>query len=232
MFNRFTPVVLSALLVIPLLISCSPGPSSITRSAKYVVADSVTEGNRWRDNRFFATKIKTDALATDGIHDPANAAITTLQEPADALSAFPLDRRGAADWVKAIDLGIIEPRADLKGQTQMTVLDLDIMFKDTGQMPWVKFPHIAHTKWLACSNCHPDIFVMKKVPTIFPWMACSLANIAAAAMARFPFHFGFASAVTAFPTKAPRHAGMNLWACDPPAPKFSGTISTLKGMSP
>lgn len=162
MFNRFTPVVLSALLVIPLLISCSPGPSSITRSAKYVVADSVTEGNRWRDNRFFATKIKTDALATDGIHDPANAAITTLQEPADALSAFPLDRRGAADWVKAIDLGIIEPRADLKGQTQMTVLDLDIMFKDTGQMPWVKFPHIAHTKWLACSNCHPDIFVMKK----------------------------------------------------------------------
>ena len=131
---------------------------AIDRPAK----GGVGEGERWRDNRFFANEVKTEALASDGIHDPENAAINALQEPAEALSAFPRDRRGGVDWVKAIDLGIIEPRADLKGLTQMPVLDMDIMFKDTGQMPWVKFPHIAHTKWLACSNCHPALFILKK----------------------------------------------------------------------
>ena len=28
-----------------------------------------------------------------------------------------------------------------------------------GFMPWVRFPHKPHTKWLACSNCHPAIFL-------------------------------------------------------------------------
>lgn len=145
-----------------LITACTPTSNSVTRSAKYVVEGSETEGKRWRDNRFFAKKVETEALATDGIHDPANTAINALQEPAEALSAFPLDRRGGVDWVKAIDLGIIEPRADLQGKSEMMVLDMDIMFKDTGEMPWVKFPHVAHTKWLACSNCHPDIFIQQK----------------------------------------------------------------------
>jgi len=145
-----------------LLTACTPTSNSATRSARYVVDSGVSEGRRWRDNRYFADKVETEALATDGIHDPDNDAINALQEPSEALSAFPLGRRGDVDWVKALDLGIIEPRADLKGQTKMTVLDMDIMFKNTGQMPWVKFPHIAHTKWLACSNCHPAIFIEKK----------------------------------------------------------------------
>ncbi len=143
-----------------LLTSCSPGTT--TRTAPYVVEGGVAEGLRWRDNREFASEVKTEALSTDGIHDPTNDAISALQEPADALNAFPLDRRGGVDWVKALALGIIEPRANLLGDGQMQVLDLDILLKNTGQMPWVKFPHQAHTQWLTCSNCHPDIFVMKK----------------------------------------------------------------------
>lgn len=162
MFKGFVIVLLASLLATPLLISCTPGTTTGTRSANYVVEGGVGEGKRWRDNRFFANEVETEALATDGIHDPENAAINALQEPAEALGAFPLDRRGSVDWVKAIDLGIIKPRADLKGQTEMPVLDMDILFKDTGEMPWVKFPHIAHTKWLACSNCHPAIFIPKK----------------------------------------------------------------------
>ena len=162
MFRGLTLVFFLSIVATPWLTACAPTSNSATRSASYVVEGGVGEGKRWRDNRYFAEEVKTEALATDGIHDPANTAIKSLQEPAAALSAFPLDRRGGVDWVKAMDLGIIEPRADLKGQTQMQVLDMDIMFKDTGQMPWVKFPHIAHTKWLACSNCHPDIFIMKK----------------------------------------------------------------------
>ena len=146
-----------------LLAACTPTSSSSTRNTQYVVESGIAEGKRWRrDNRHFAVEVKTEALATDGIHDPDNDAIHALQEPAEALSAFPLGRRGDVDWVKALDLGIIEPRADLLGQGQMTVLDMDIMLKNTGQMPWVKFPHAAHTQWLACSNCHPTIFIEKK----------------------------------------------------------------------
>lgn len=162
MLKGLTTALLVSLFTVQWLSACTPAPATATRSATYVVEGGVGEGKRWRDNRFFANEVKTEALATDGIHDPENAAISALQEPAEALSAFPLDRRGGVDWVKAINLGIIEPRADLRGESQMAVLDMDIMFKDTGQMPWVKFPHLAHTQWLACSNCHPDIFIQQK----------------------------------------------------------------------
>jgi len=146
-----------------LLLSCKSGYISQTHSAAYVVEGGGTgSGKQWVDNRYFATQVKTEKLADDGIHDPANEAIKTLQEPSESMSAFPLDRRGGVDWVKAIDLGIINPRADLKGEQDMMVMDMDILFTDTGNMPWVRFPHLAHTKWLACSNCHPDIFIPQK----------------------------------------------------------------------
>ncbi|MGD8591204.1 MAG: cytochrome c3 family protein [Gammaproteobacteria bacterium] len=146
-----------------LLLSCAEGIVSGTRSANYVVEGGGTgAGKKWVDNRFFATQVKTEKLTEDGIHDPKNDAIKALQEPSEAMSAFPLDRRGGVDWVKAINLGIINPRADLKGEQEMVVMDMDIMFKDTGNMPWVRFPHKAHTQWLACENCHPAIFLPQK----------------------------------------------------------------------
>jgi len=134
-----------------------------TRSAIYVVdGGGAGDGKKWQDNREFARNVKTEKLATDTIHDPKNDAIHALQEPSEAMSAFPLDRRGGVDWVKALDLGIIVPRAELQDKLEIVVMDLDIIFKDTGKMPWVKFPHSAHTKWLACENCHPDIFIPQK----------------------------------------------------------------------
>jgi c(7)-type cytochrome triheme protein len=30
--------------------------------------------------------------------------------------------------------------------------------KNTKEMPFVRFPHYAHTLWLDCSNCHPAPF--------------------------------------------------------------------------
>lgn len=133
-----------------------------TRSARYVVDSGVGMGKHWVDTREYAVQVKTEKLAEDGIHDPANDAIAVLQEPSDAMAAFPQDRRGGVNWVRALDLGIINPRADIKGESEMMVMDMDVLFKDTGNMPWVKFPHLAHTKWLACSNCHPDIFIPQK----------------------------------------------------------------------
>ncbi len=104
-------------------------------------------------------------LAEDGIHDPANPAITTLQDPVESMSAFPKDRRGEVQWVESLNKGVITPRKFLTGDTgegeELKELDLDIILKNTAQMPHVRFPHLAHTRWLACSNCHSEIFLPK-----------------------------------------------------------------------
>jgi len=100
-----------------------------------------------------------ETLQQDGIHDLENDAVTTLQDPRVAMGNFPLDRRKQVNWVATLDAGLIQPRADLKGEQDMLVMDMDIIMKNTQFMPYVKFPHIAHTKWLDCSNCHPKIFI-------------------------------------------------------------------------
>lgn len=150
--------------VFTLLCSCNSnkGQESATRSANYVVEGGIDRGKVWKDTRQYEQTALLENLYDDGLHDHNNAAIKTLQDPTEAMSSFPYDRRGGIDWVKALDLGIIEPRADLKGENEIMTMDLDIIFEDTGDMPWVKFPHMAHTKWLDCSNCHPEIFIPKK----------------------------------------------------------------------
>jgi len=142
-----------------LLVACSSPPPSVSRSASYVVDGSEDTGSSWRRSRPTQATLDVELLASDGIHDPQNEAFSALQEPSEALAAFPIDRRGAADWVKALDLGIITPRADLLGESEMLVLDMDIMFKNTGAMPWVLFPHSKHTMDAVlagefCGRCH------------------------------------------------------------------------------
>ncbi|MBI5451487.1 MAG: hypothetical protein HY940_09035 [Gammaproteobacteria bacterium] len=104
-------------------------------------------------------------LAEDGIHDPSGEAINVLQNPALSMQGFPKDRRGEVNWVQTLQQGHIKPRTTRTDDPQegppLVELDLDIIMTDTQQMPHVRFPHRAHTQWLACSNCHPDIFVPK-----------------------------------------------------------------------
>lgn len=82
----------------------------------------------------------------------------TLQKANEAMAGFPADRVGGVNWVKALRQGLINPRADLKGETEKQVLDMDIIMTETRQMPHVRFPHLAHTEWLDCVNCHNAIF--------------------------------------------------------------------------
>ena len=109
-----------------------------------------------------AETYQTPRLLEDGIHDPQNNAIQVLQEPVEAMVDFPLDRRGKVDWVKAIREGKINPRRSLDGDEfggeMMLEMDMDIIMKQTADMPHVRFPHLAHTEWLTCNNCHPKIF--------------------------------------------------------------------------
>ena len=101
----------------------------------------------------------SESPRNDEIHDTINSAIDVLQDPTRAMARFPRDRRLQVDWVETLKQGLIEPRADLLGRSEIPTMDLDILMKNTQFMPWVKFPHSAHTQWLACENCHPKIFI-------------------------------------------------------------------------
>ena len=94
-------------------------------------------------------------------YDPENPGFERLQKANESLMGFPLDKKGYVDWMGAIRSGFIKPRADLRGNEEMQVLDLDVILKNTKEMPYVKFPHNSHTLWLACSNCHPKPFIAK-----------------------------------------------------------------------
>lgn len=101
-------------------------------------------------------------LAEDRIHDPASTAIGVLQEPGEALSLLPPDAVGnKVRWVSALREGYIAPRSNVFEDTEVRVLDSEVLMMDTGEMPVVLFPHAPHTEWLDCSNCHEAIFKSK-----------------------------------------------------------------------
>lgn len=93
--------------------------------------------------------------------DDNNPDRNRLQQIREATKQLPYDANGFPDWMKALNKGMIKPRASVNGKEKMEVLDLDIVMRNTKEMPFVKFPHRSHTEWLACSNCHPDPFPSK-----------------------------------------------------------------------
>lgn len=98
------------------------------------------------------------APGQDLFYDESNPGFAALQKANQALAGFPVDKTGKVDWMQALSSGRIQPRADLLGQGGMSVLEMDIVMRNTKEMPWVRFPHRSHTLWLDCSNCHPAPF--------------------------------------------------------------------------
>lgn len=115
-------------------------------------------------------------------YDAANPDFYKLQQSSEAAMALPRDKRGAIDWMAALRGGNIAPRAALAGEQKMQVLDLDVVMRNTKEMPYVKFPHNSHTQWLACANCHDQIFVPKaganqiSMSKIFAGQACGTCH--------------------------------------------------------
>lgn len=99
------------------------------------------------------------ALSLNPIHDESNPDFPRLQKIDDATRLLKRDAIGFPDWMAALRSGAIAPRAGLSEKETMTVLDLDVLMKNTKEMPQVVFPHRAHTQWLDCANCHPAPFV-------------------------------------------------------------------------
>lgn len=115
-------------------------------------------------------KIETNwlPLAQDELHDPAIAELFLMQNPKDGLSKLPRDWGGnQVDWVKAIEKGYIKPHTNIRSDTAQKVLDLDIIWRNTGEMNMVLFPHKQHTEWLVGGDCHEGLFKSKAGTTRF-----------------------------------------------------------------
>ena len=102
--------------------------------------------------------------ALDGIHDPDNPGTELLQWPSEAFTGLPTTGDGnKIDWVKALSEGRIQPWYDLEDpEAEPYTMDLTIVRQVKGSMPNVVYPHLQHTEWLDCTNCHDEIFVPEK----------------------------------------------------------------------
>jgi c(7)-type cytochrome triheme protein len=104
------------------------------------------------------------SIADDtAIRDYTLSEVEALQDPRVATDFFPRDRDAKPDWVDVLRRGLITPRETLRGEPRRPEFLGDppaegIVFRNTAQMPYVVFPHQAHTEWLACTNCHDDLF--------------------------------------------------------------------------
>jgi len=65
------------------------------------------------------------------------------------------------DWVQALRGGKITPHANLSGTGEQSVMDMDVVIAVEGSVADVLFSHKAHTEWLACGNCHVQLFQMQ-----------------------------------------------------------------------
>jgi len=138
----------------------SPPSTVSTTNTNIKLTEAQTDTDSLPVKKLSIPKIESSiSPRNDEIHDTINNAIDILQDPAKAMANFPRDRRLQVDWVATLKQGLIEPRANLQGTSEMLTMDIDILMKNTQFMPWVKFPHSAHTQWLACENCHPNIFI-------------------------------------------------------------------------
>ncbi len=123
------------------------------------------------------------AITSVKFHDPKNLDLKHLQNYDAAVSGIPKDPNGFPDWMRALREGTIKPRSTLAGKdVPSDELNLDIIMKNTKEMPWVRFPHLPHTQWLTCSNCHPAPFEARmnstkiKMADIFRGQFCGMCH--------------------------------------------------------
>ena len=63
------------------------------------------------------------------------------------------------DWAAALRQGLINPRTNVHPETDVRILDLDILFEETAGQPMVLFPHTAPT-----SGAPPPLTLPTRIP--------------------------------------------------------------------
>jgi c(7)-type cytochrome triheme protein len=72
------------------------------------------------------------------------------------------------DWVEAMATRLIIPNRYLRSKSRDIPFDKKLTLNaEWSMIPPSIFPHRAHTVWLDCNNCHPELFNIKKKGTVF-----------------------------------------------------------------
>lgn len=80
----------------------------------------------------------------------------------ELVAALPKDTMGNVNWVAAVEAELIDPQPGIEDDAQaLPQFPLDIRMDPGIPQMEVTFPHAAHTYWLRCDNCHPQIFEMR-----------------------------------------------------------------------
>ena len=145
-------------------VAAKPEKADDAKKGKTIQLEQFSQqtGLSFKFNRLLRRKLsKNLPPVEDGIHDPKNAASILLQTPKDGMKGFVKSRFGnRVDWVKTLNQKIINPRASLEDPTEeMEIMELNVVRVPVGSMPKVVYPHDRHTAWLACENCHEEIFL-------------------------------------------------------------------------
>lgn len=106
-------------------------------------------------------------------HDEANCAKCHNgnrgygKEKFQKLLGFPRAKFGNnINWTRALRKGMIKPVNYLLVKPLQVEYDKTLTLEaEWARIPPSIFPHKAHTLWLDCNNCHPDIFNIKKKTT-------------------------------------------------------------------
>ena len=106
------------------------------------------------------TPTPTPADVAQAPSDSAGAALFSTWD--DVLRRLPKDALGNPDWSVALAQRVIAPRPGIAPNAVETdVLALDIELAATSDPAFaVIFSHQQHGAWLACPNCHTDLFEM------------------------------------------------------------------------
>ena len=105
-------------------------------------------------------------------YKPPDPVVKTVQiieapPPIDWRSRYEALAKNAAgdiDWARALSEKTVTPKAGLTADKKdEEPTDMDLEYVPKGQPEYkVVFPHKTHTQWLACTNCHTEIFEMEK----------------------------------------------------------------------
>lgn len=108
----------------------------------------------------------------------------------EKLAALPRYEKGDINWVKALNDGLIKPKAGLEDDApdQDTEDALVTMVPKESPDDKAYYPHLPHTKVLSCKSCHPAIFKKKEGASDFTMAAIKKGQFCGVCHGAVAFH--------------------------------------------
>jgi c(7)-type cytochrome triheme protein len=154
-------------------VSCSVKTRQLFFDIQPPSAEELAEQARQDEARREATldaleSQRTDSKSLFSTVSDDNGPRPAIEETLDweiALEMLPKDYKKQADWSEAVEQGIVQPRGGADPLSQYAaIFQWDFIIAAEKPKNEAYFPHSAHTRWLACKNCHIRIFPYRRNP--------------------------------------------------------------------